>query len=92
MIDFLHYVEHSTEKVAEDASDERIRRLHRKISNIKSSEQIGVTYMKMEERDRLIKKEGYEEGELYKVVEQVRKKLEKDLDIGELRKRLFHEK
>ena len=62
LIDFLRYVEHSTEERVPDGCDERLKYLHEKIKGIKSNEQMGVTYMKMEERDRLIKEEGREQG------------------------------
>lgn len=42
--------------------DERLRHLHSKIKDIKSSTLIGVDYMKMEERDRLIKEEALKKG------------------------------
>lgn len=62
LIDFLHYVEHSTEERVPDGCHERLKYLHEKIKGIKSNEQMGVTYMKMEERDRLIKEDGVAEG------------------------------
>ena len=42
--------------------DERLKHLHKKIHQIKMSEEIGVSYMKMEERDRLIRDEGLRRG------------------------------
>ena len=63
LIDFLHYVEHSTDENVPDGCDERLLNLHKKINNIKSNEQMEVTYMKMEERDRLIREEGHSQGE-----------------------------
>lgn len=60
LIDFLHYVEHSTDENIPAGCDERLRHLHDKVKHIKSSTQIGVDYMKMEERDRLFKEEGEE--------------------------------
>lgn len=62
LIDFLHYVEHSTDENVPADCDERLRHLHSKIKDIKSSTLIGVDYMKMEERDRLIKDEGETKG------------------------------
>ena len=47
--------------VPEDC-DERLKHLHKKIHQIKMSEEIGVSYMKMEERDRLIRDEGLRRG------------------------------
>ena len=54
LTDFLHYVENSDEAALPAGCDERLRHLHKKIVNIKSSEEMEVTYMKMQERDRLI--------------------------------------
>lgn len=58
LIDFLHYVEHSCDDSVPEDCDERLKHLHRKIHKIKASEEMGVSYMKMEERDRLIRDEG----------------------------------
>lgn len=62
LIDFLHYIEHSTEENIPAGCDERLRYLHRKVQSIKSSTQMGVDYMKMEERDRLLKEDGEIKG------------------------------
>ena len=39
-----------------------MKRLHMMVEEIKASEQMGVTYMKMEERDQLLREEGREAG------------------------------
>ena len=62
LIDFLHYVEKSSEENVPEDCDERLKHLHKKIHQIKMSEEIGVSYMKMEERDRLIRDEGLRRG------------------------------
>lgn len=62
LVKFLHYVENSREAVLHETEDERLKRLHEKISTIKASAELEVTYMKMEERDRLIKEEGWKLG------------------------------
>lgn len=62
LIDFLHYVEKSSEENVPEDCDERLKHLHKKIHQIKMSEEIGVSYMKMEERDRLIRDEGLRKG------------------------------
>lgn len=55
------------------------------VEEIKASEQMGVTYMKMEERDRLLREEGREagreEGEMRVLTTQVCKKLGKGLEV-----------
>lgn len=82
LVDFLHYVEKSS-SVPEEC-DERLRCLHRKVREIKASEQVGVTYMKMEERDRLIREAGYVEGERHKLISLIEKKLAKGKSAEEI--------
>lgn len=100
LVDFLHYVQKSDEENVPEDCDERLARLHDKIKEIKSSEQMGVKYMKMEERDRQIRedakeegrkagieegiKEGIKEGERYKLASQIRKKLDKGKTVEEI--------
>ena len=74
LVDFLHYVDHSSEENVPDDCDERLKHLHKKIYEIKSNEQMGVSYMKMEERDRLL----VETGEIMGIVSIVRKIMEKE--------------
>jgi predicted transposase/invertase (TIGR01784 family) len=62
LIDFLHYIEKSDDSSISETCDARLKNLHNKVKKIKASEQIGVTYMKMEERDRLIRVDGYSQG------------------------------
>lgn len=64
LIDFLHYVASSNDDSISDSCDERLKDLHDKVKSIKSSEQMEVTYMKMEERDRLIAEAGERRGEI----------------------------
>lgn len=47
------------------------------VEEIKASEQMGVTYMKMEERDRLLR----EEGEMRILTTRACKKLGKGLEV-----------
>lgn len=77
LVDFLHYVENSTTENIPKECDDRLKRLHMMVEEIKASEQMGVTYMKMEERDRLLR----EEGEMRILTAQVCKKLGKGLGI-----------
>lgn len=91
LTDFLHYVEKSEETVLPADCDERLKHLHKKIVNIKSSEEMEVTYMKMEERDRLIREEGEHKGreegkaeELIRIVCKLLKKNRTPEEIAEL--------
>ena len=45
LIDLLHYIEHTSETEAAGSSSPRIKELHRRVSQVKVSEEIGVRYM-----------------------------------------------
>ena len=62
LVDFLHYITESNEKGLPEECDERLRRLHESIQEIKTSTSVEVEYMKMEERERLVKEEAIERG------------------------------
>ena len=49
-MDFLHYFTESNEHGLPEECDERLRRLHESIQEIKTSTSVEVEYMKMEER------------------------------------------
>ena len=61
-MDFLHYITESNEQGLPEECDERLRRLHESIQEIKTSTSVEVEYMKMEERERLVKEEATERG------------------------------
>ena len=86
LVDFLHYIDHSSEENVPEDCDERLKHLHKKIYEIKSNEQMGVSYMKMEERDRLIQEEGERIGErkgkISTIVSIVRRMIEKGYDVN----------
>ena len=62
LVDFLHYVTESNENGLPEECDERLKRLHESIREIKASADMEVEYMKMEERERIIRDEGVEFG------------------------------
>ncbi len=88
LVDFLKYVEQSSEENVPENCDERLKYLHGRVSHIKADEQIGVTYMHMEERDRLIR----EEGEKAKEISQVRKKMGRGMETEQIAEQLELEK
>ena len=59
---YRYTFENSEDESIPECCDERLKNLHNKIRQIKSSVQIGVEYMKMEERDRLIREEAMQQG------------------------------
>lgn len=66
LIELLHYIERTSETEAAKSSSPRIKELHRRVSQVKVSEEIGVRYMQeWEERMYQLqdaKAEGREEG------------------------------
>lgn len=88
LVDFLKCVEQSSEENVPENCDERLKYLHGRVSHIKADEQIGVTYMHMEERDRLIR----EEGEKAKEISQVRKKMGRGMETEQIAEQLELEK
>lgn len=62
LVDFLHYITASNAEALSPACDKRLKHLHDKIAQIKSSEQMEAVYMKMEERDRIIREQAENKG------------------------------
>lgn len=95
LVDFLHYVEKSCDENVPENCDERLKDLHEKVKAIKADRQMGVSYMKMEERDRLIREEGLEtgrsEGEMLKLISQIQKKVLKGKGVEEIAEDLDEE-
>lgn len=81
LVDFLHYVTESNENGLPDQCDERLKRLHESIREIKASADMEVEYMKMEERERIIRDEGKQIGIINGKIESVLELLE---DKGEV--------
>ena len=81
LVDFLHYVTESNENGLPDECDERLKRLHESIREIKASADMEVEYMKMEERERIIRDEGKQIGIINGKIESVLELLE---DKGEV--------
>lgn len=62
LIDFLHYLENTTDRAASESGSERIRRIHERVSKVKANEEIGVKYMQAWEERYYDRQEGREEG------------------------------
>lgn len=96
LVDFLHYLEHTTDQVALASGSERIKRIHQRVCKVKLSEKVGVKYMQAWEEKYYEREEGREEGrkegraegrqegktELLK--SQIRKKLAKNKSINQI--------
>ena len=96
LAEFLHYVEHTTDEVAEHAGSERIRRIHDRVRKVRNSEEVGVKYMQAWEEKYYEKEEarkeglqeglqkGLQNGARNKLKDQVKKKLEKGKSLEEI--------
>ena len=62
LIELLHYIEHTSETEAAGSSSPRIKELHRRVSQVKASEEIGVKFMQRWEEEAMWKREGREAG------------------------------
>ena len=62
LVDFLKYVEQSTEEVASASQDNRIQKLHEKIRTLKENRTWEARYMKFEELLQESESKGYEKG------------------------------
>ena len=91
LIDFLHYIEQGDDMEIPEECDERLKHLHEKIQDIKRSAQMEATYMRMEERDRLIRESGEIKGEMKRLIQQVCKKLAKSKTPEEIVEELEEE-
>lgn len=63
LVEFLRYVEESTDEVASSAEDERITRLHKRIRKLKENRSWEARYMRFEELLQQAEKAGLEKGE-----------------------------
>ena len=54
-MDFLHYITESNDTGLRENSDHRLKDLHHKIQQIKASDEMEASFMKAEERERLIR-------------------------------------
>ena len=62
LVDFLHYVENTTDAEAARTGSERIRRIHERVRRVRSSEEVGVKYLRALEEKNEEREEGREEG------------------------------
>ena len=62
LIDFLHYVENTDERIAENSESERLKQIHACVSRIKASEEAGVKYMQKWEEKIIEREKALAEG------------------------------
>ena len=62
LIDFLHYIEHSTDQTISTIQDPRILKIHEKVKQIKKSEEMEAAYMREQELKMAIFQDGFQNG------------------------------
>jgi len=77
LVDFLHYLEDTSEQSAMKSDSEKIRRIAEQVRKVKANEEVGVRYMQAWEEKYYEREEGREEGRREILTEQIRKKLVK---------------
>lgn len=96
LVNFLHYLENTTDSLADRSESERIQRIHKRVKEVRMNEEAGVKYMQAWEERYYDKQEAREEGlaeglaegiqigSSNHLKEQVRKKLAKNNTIEEI--------
>ena len=62
MLEFLAYVESSTDAVADASKSSLVKELHKTVKKVKSNKEMEVEYLKLLERDEKNRREGIEIG------------------------------
>ncbi len=62
LVDFLRYIENTTDETVSTVESERIHRIHKRVSKVKASEEVGVKYMQAWEEKYYEREEARQEG------------------------------
>lgn len=62
LVEFLHYVEHTTDDTVQCVESKRIKRIHQRVKNVKTSEEAGVRYMQAWEEKYYERQEARDQG------------------------------
>ncbi len=84
LVDFLHYVEKTDDRTAQESESERIRKIHAYVTKIRASEEMGVKYMQSWEEKYWDRYEGKVEATAEAVLELLE-------DLGEIPQALHDE-
>ena len=80
-LNFMKYLENTTDENAEKSGSERIKKIHEKVCRIRESEKAGIKYMQRWEEIAYAREEGRiygkTEGELLKLINLICKKIKK---------------
>ncbi len=67
-----------------DSDDEFVRKLKETVKKVKADREMGARYMTLEDLLKEERQEGRAEGEIFKLVEQIKKKWEKQQSIEQI--------
>lgn len=81
LVEFLHYLEHTTDEEAAKSDSERLKRIHHRVCKVKLSEEVGIKYMQAWEEKYYEREEGREEGRLELLQELIKKKVAKGMSV-----------
>ena len=88
LVDFLRYVESSTDETVASIESERIHRIHKRVCKVRTNEQVGVRYMQAwEERiyDREDGREmGREEQRIISTISLIKKNMARGLSLKDI--------
>ncbi len=94
----LEFFENPTEEVAAKSDSTRIKRMQKRVTTLKNSEELGAKYMREWEERAIERQEGKAEGEsrrdnLYKALKAANRlhEFEESIDNSELRNKLYEE-
>ena len=82
MMEFLKYIENSTDEVAKAAKSELVRIINQKVNMLKEDKKVEVEYMTLLERDKEKIQEGIEQGIEQGIVKASKQMAKKLLDKG----------
>ena len=68
----------------EKVKNDTLRTIHSMVSVVKQNKKVSVEYMKIYEKEQMLREIGFEEGQSKKVIELVRKKLAKGYSAEEI--------
>ena len=77
----MQYLEDSREENAKDAD---LMAIHQMVQKVKHDREVSLEYMKIFERERLIREDGYASGKEAELVEIIRRKQQKGLSADDI--------
>ena len=83
-INFMKYLENTTDENAEKSGSERIKKIHEKVCRIRKSEKAGIKYMQRWEELEYAKQDGREEGREEGIKENALNTAKRMLEDGKL--------